>query len=228
MHSTARAVLPLIGTLVFSAAAFGQAGPSDPQVIAAASTAHVTFGSRKVAGEVVATVKVGEDGKVRDVLVTQNTADPSLESQIVKVFQSARFRPAIDGSGRLVEANIEMKVELKQSTGAEPKPVAANPDPQLTDKEKARIKKMKCSDFAWEWNLIRDEAGDATATEFMPRIATTMYVAARTEAGDYVDAKAWKAAAKALKEAASQCKDKPDAPFFDDVFKSIMDEAVAK
>ena len=52
---------------------------------------------------------------------------------------------------------------------------------------------------------MRDEADDAAATEFMPRIAITMYAAMRTEAGEYVDAKVWKASAKALKEAADRC-----------------------
>ena len=121
-----------------------------------------------------------------------------------------------------------MKVELRTSTGANPKPTAAKADPQLTDKEKARIRKMKCSDFVWEWKVLRDEAGDATATEFMPRIAVTMYAVMRTEAGEYVDAKVWKASAKALKETADRCGKDPQAPFWEGVFKSVMDEAVPK
>src|SRR3982751_6186946 len=176
MPLTARAVVPFFVVTLFSAVAGAQTGPSDPQVIAAASTAKVNVNGKKLGGFVAATVRVGEDGKPRDVLVTENTTD-GFEPQLVRVLQSARFRPAIDASGRPVEASIEMKVELRQSTAGEPKPVAAKPDPQLTDKEKARIKKMRCSDFVWEWNLIRDEAGDAAATEFMPRIATTMYAA---------------------------------------------------
>ena len=227
MPLTARAVVSFFVLTLFSVVAGAQTGPSDPQVIAAASTAKVNINGKKLGGLVAATVRVGEDGKVRDVLVTENTTD-GLESQLVKVLHSARFRPAIDASGRPVEANIEMKVELRQSTGAEPKPVAAKPDPQLTDKEKARIKKMRCSDFVWEWDLIREEADDAAATEFRPRIATAMYASMRSEAGDYVDAKVWKASPKALREAADQCKDNPTAPFWDGIFKSVMDEAVPK
>jgi len=227
MPLTARAVVSFFVLTLFCAVASAQTGPSDPQVIAAASTAKVNISSKKLGGFVTATVRVGDDGKVREVLVTENTTE-GFESQLVKVLQSARFRPAIDASGRPVEASVEMKVELRQSTGSEPKPVAAKPDPQLTDKEKARIKKMRCSDFLWEWNLIRDEAGDAAATEFMPRIATTLYVSMRSEAGDYVDTKVWKASPKALREAADQCKDNPTAPFWDGIFKSVMDEAVPK
>jgi hypothetical protein len=227
MPLTARAVVSFFVLTLFSAVASAQTGPSDPQVIAAASTAKVNISSKKLGGFVTATVRVGDDGKVREVLVTENTTE-GFEAQLVKVLQSARFRPAIDAAGRPVEASVEMKVELRQSTGPEPKPVAAKPDPQLTDKEKARIKKMRCSDFLWEWNLIRDEAGDAAATEFMPRIATTLYVSMRSEAGDYVDTKVWKAAPKGLREAADQCKDNPTAPFWDGVFKSVMDEAVPK
>ena len=43
----------------------------------------------------------------------------------------------------------------------------------------------------------------------MPRIAIAMYAAARTEAGEYVDAKVWKASAKALEESAERCDDSP-------------------
>jgi TonB family protein len=213
--------------LLAPAVTLAQAGPSDPQVITSYSTSKINVGSRKLQGGVVATVRVGDDGKVRDVLVTENTADAGFEPQVIRVLQSARFRPAIDANGKAVEASVEMKVELKQSTGAEPKPVAAKPDPQLNDKEKARIRKMTCADFLWEWNLIRDSAGDA-ATEFMPRIATLMYATLRTEAGDYVDAKVWKASAKGLKEAADRCKGTPQALFWQDNFKAVMDEAVPK
>jgi hypothetical protein len=228
MFLTARAVIPLSVLLVVPVVGLAQTGPSDPQVIAAASTAKLNVGNRKLTGHAIATVRVGEDGRVSDVLITENTTEAGFEPQLVKVLQSARFRPAIDASGKLVEASIEMKVELRQSTAAEPKPVAAKPDPQLTEKEKARIKKMRCSDFVWEWDLIRKDAGDAAATEFMPRIATTMYAALRTEAGEYVDAKVWKASAKGLRETADQCRDSPQGLFFDGVFKSVMDEAVPK
>ncbi len=156
-------------------------------MIAGASTAKINIGQKKLAGHAIATVRVGEDGRVREVLITEITTEPGIEPQLVKVLQSARFRPAIDASGRPVEASIEMKVELRSSTGTEPKPVAAKADPQLNDREKARIKRMRCSDFIWEWDLIREEAGDATATEFMPRIATMMYATMRSEAGEYVD-----------------------------------------
>jgi TonB family protein len=228
MFLTARAGLPFILLTVLPGAALAQTGPSDPQVISAADTAKINIGSRKLGGHAIATVQVGDDGKVRNVQITENTADSGFEQQLVKVLQSARFRPAIDASGRPVEANVEMKVELRPSTGAEPKPVAAKPDPQLADKEKARIRKMRCSDFVWEWDIIREEAGDSTGTEFMPRIAVSMYAAMRSEGGEYVDAKVWKAAPKGLREAADQCEENPAAMFWDGVFKGVMDAAVPR
>lgn len=227
MVLTARAVVSIVSLLV-PVAALSQTGPVDPQVIAAASTAKINVGNRKLAGQMVANVRVGEDGRVREVEITENTAEAGFETQLTRVFQSARFRPAIDASGTPVEASVAMKIELRASTGAEPKPVAAKADPQLTDNEKARIKKMRCSDFVWEWDLIREEADDAAATEFMPRIATTLYAAARTEAGDYVDTKIWKAAPKGFKESAERCRETPQAPFWEGVFKTVMDEAVPK
>jgi len=150
MTLTARAALSFSLAFLSPVPAMSQTGPSDPQVIAGASTARISVGQKKLAGHAIATVRVGEDGRVREVLITEVTTEPGIEPQLVKVLQSARFRPAIDASGRTVEASIEMKVELRSSTGNEPKPVAAKADPQLNDKEKARIKKMRCSDFVWE------------------------------------------------------------------------------
>jgi hypothetical protein len=227
MFSTARAVIS-ISLLSLPVVVLAQVGPSEPQIIAAASTAKINIGVRKLVGQMVATLRVGADGRVTEVLVTENTTESAFEPQLVKVLQSARFRPAIDATGRPIESSIEIKVELRASTGATPKPTAAKADPELTDKEKARIRRMKCSDFVWEWEILRDEADDAAATEFMPRIAVAMYAAMRTEAGEYVDAKVWKASAKALKETADRCEDKPEAPFWDGVFKAVLDEAVPK
>lgn len=224
MHSTARAVV--LGLLFLPAAAIAQTGPADPQVIASASTAKINVGGRKLVGQLVATVKVGVDGKVKDVLVTENTTESAFEPMLVKVLQSAKFRPAIDAAGAPVEASTEMKVELRTSTGAEPKPVAAKSDPQLTDREKARIRKMACKDFIWEWDILRDEAGDGVYTEYMPRIAISAYAQARSQAGDVVDAKVWPASKKGLKETVDRCRDDPTAPFFEGVFKSVMDEVV--
>jgi TonB family protein len=227
MFASARVAFS-ISLFALPVAAFAQAGPSEPQVISAASVGKINVGQRKLGGQLVATVRVGDNGKVSDVAVVENTTDDGFEPQLIKVLQNARFRPAIDESGKPMEASIDMKVELRPSTGSTPKPVAAKADPQLTEKEKARIRKMKCADFTWEWQLIREEADDAAATEFMPRIAIAMYAAARTEAGEYVDAKVWKAAAKALDEAAKRCKNGPDQLFWQDTFRVVMDQAVPK
>jgi TonB family protein len=227
MFHTARAVAAFIVLTIVPAAALAQTGPSDPQVIAGAPTAKITVGSRKLAGHVIATVRVGADGGVTDVLVTENTTESGFEQQLVKVLQSAHFRPAIDASGQPVEGSVEMKVELRQSTGGEPKPVPAKSDPAANDREKARIKKMRCADFVWEWELLRQQGGSNVATEFMPRIATAMYASIRSDAGDYVEAKVWKESAKGLRESVDQCRDNPNAMFWDGIFKGVMDQAVA-
>jgi hypothetical protein len=227
MFPTARAVVASFLAL-FPLACLAQTGPSDAQIISAASTAKINVGQRKLAGHVLATVRVDAQGRVaEDIQVTENTTD-GFEEQLVKVLRSARFRPALDDAGQPVASRVDLKVELRASTANTPKPVHARPDPQLTDKEKARIRRMRCSDFLWEWQLLREEADDAAATEFMPRIATAMYATLRTEAGDYVDAKVWKASARGLRDAAERCEDARDQLFWQDTFKPVMDEAVQK
>ncbi len=227
MYSTARAVV--LGLVLFSSAALAQTGPADPQVIASAPTSKIIVGNRKLAGQLLATVRVNAAGRVSDVLVTENTAEPGFEPLLIKVLQSAKFRPAIDATGTPIESSVAMKVELRASTGAEPKPVLANPDPQLADKEKARIRKMTCKDFLWEWNVLRDaDVGDSVYTEFMPRIAVSLYAQARSEAGDVVDAKVWPASKKGLKETVDRCKENPTQLFWQDTFRPVMDAAVPR
>lgn len=227
MSATARAVVAF-SLLALPVTVLAQSGPADPQIINAASKAKVNVGQRKLGGQMVATLRVDETGKVSEVSVIENSTDDGFEPQLIKVLQNARFRPAIDEGGRPVAASVDMKVEMRPSTGSVPKPAAARPDPQLTEKEKARIRKMKCSDFTWEWTLIEKEADDAASTEFMPRIATAMYAAYRTEQGEYVDAKVWKASAKGLEDAAKRCADSPDQLFWQDTFRVILDEVVPK
>jgi len=226
MSQIKRALVPLALLGAFPATSLAQAGPSDPQIIASASTARVNVGQRKLTGHVIGTLRVGADGKVTDVLVTENTTEEGFEPQLVRVLQSTRFRPAIDAAGQPVAANIEVKVELRTSTGDSPKPVAAKPDPDQNEKEKARISKMRCADFLWEWALLREEA-DNVPTEYMPRIATIMYAQMRSAAGEVVDAKVWKVSAKALRESADRCRETPGTAFWDGVFKPVMDEEVA-
>ena len=126
MFSTARAVVS-ISLLSLPVAALAQAGPSDPQIIAAAPTAKINVGARKLVGLMVATLRVGDDGRVRDVAVTENTAESAFEPQLIKVLQSARFRPAIDANGQPVESSVDVKVELRPSTGPRPSRSRRNP-----------------------------------------------------------------------------------------------------
>jgi TonB family protein len=227
MFSNARAGA-LTALFMLPVTGLAQTGPSEPQVIAAASTPRINVGQRKLSGYMIASVNVDAEGRVSDLRVVENSTESGFEEQLIKVLRAARFRPAIDEAGRPVASNIDMKVELRTSTGNNPKPVAALADPQLTDKEKARIARMKCPDFLWEWRLIREAADDAAATEFMPRIATAMYASMRSEAGDYVDAKVWKESAKGLRDAAERCEEEPQLLFWEGAFRPVMDEAIPK
>src|SRR5687768_10676737 len=86
MPLTARAATALgfvVTLIALPVAGLAQAGPSDPQVISAAPTAKINVGSRKLAGYMIGTVRVGEDGRVREVLVVENTTESGFEPQII-------------------------------------------------------------------------------------------------------------------------------------------------
>jgi hypothetical protein len=87
---------------------------------------------------------------------------------------------------------------------------------------------MTCPDFVWEWELLRDLAGNGAATEAMPRVAITMYARLRSDNGEYVGADVWKESAKALRESADRCQDNPQALFWQETLKPVLDEAVPR
>jgi hypothetical protein len=63
MFSTARAVFT-ISLLSLPGAALAQAGPSEAQIIAGASTSKINVGARNLAGQMVATNLVNTVGRV--------------------------------------------------------------------------------------------------------------------------------------------------------------------
>ena len=71
----ARAVATILASTVLCAVAQAQTGPTDPEIIAGARTARISLGGKKPEGFLTGTVRVTEDGRVRDVLVTENTSD---------------------------------------------------------------------------------------------------------------------------------------------------------
>jgi TonB family protein len=210
------------------ATALAQVGPADPLVIATAPTYKLRAAPRKPAGLVQATVRVGVDGRVSNVTVTQNGAEKGYDEEAVKVLQSARFRPAIDDQGRVIEGNVDMKLEFRVSAGAEPKPTAAKSDPQATENEKARIRRMRCRDFTWEYDLIRDLAShDDISTESLARLSLAMYAAERAAGGTVVDGQVWKSAAKAMRQVADSCKENPAVNYYNEALKPVVDALVA-
>jgi hypothetical protein len=86
---------------------------------------------------------------------------------------------------------------------------------------------MKCSDFLWEWRLLRDEPAarqpqnscHESPFRCMPRCAPRPGIRR---------SQSLKEAPKALKESADRCEAKPETPFWDGVFKTVLDEAVPK
>jgi TonB family protein len=216
----------LLGTLPLGALA--QVGPSDPQVVASAPTYKLRAAPRKNAGTVQATLRVGMDGRVTNVQVTQTNTEGNYGEEAVKLFQSLRFRPAIDDQGRIIEGNVAMKVEFRVSTAQEPKPAPANSDPAATENEKARIKRMRCSDFNWEYQFIREQSGrDDISTEALARLSLAAYAAERAAAGTVVDALVWKNAAKAIRQTAEFCGENPAVNYYNEALKPVLDGLLA-
>ena len=193
-----------------------------------ASTAKISIGQKKLAGHVVATVRVGEDGRVREVLVTENTAEAGSSrssSRCCRVRVSGRrSTPPASRS----KASVEMKVELRQSTAAEPKPVPPSPTPARRQGKGAHQ-----ADALFGFRLGVESHPGRGGRWRRHRIHAAhrhLHVCRHAHRGRRICRcpKSWKAAPKALREAAEPCEENPGAPFWDGVFKGVMDEAVPK
>ena len=181
---------------------------------------------------------VATDGHVSQVELADTSGNPKFDRAVQLHLLRVHYIPALTAEGvpfeSIVQFNykdvneartprvVEGKVipEQTEATASAPAPAARND--ALFD-EVGRIKRMRCQDFLWEYDIIKEASrGRPFYDEFSLRAIRAMYMVYRKGGGDHLN-KLNAAFPSAVRAAADECRDQPEKMFFRDVMAPALD-----
>jgi hypothetical protein len=92
---------------------------------------------------------------------------------------------------------------------------------QHAAEEGARISRMHCKDFLWEYDLMLSVRARLDQEE-MPRTAMALYGVMKNQSPDAI-AKLYRVTSKALRKASDTCRAQPEAMFVKDALVPALD-----
>lgn len=225
--------------VLFAPLALAQTGPNAAHIVVAGMPDPGTLGTSSEPIKIRATISVGADGRPTDVQLEPSSGNPKLDERIRRVYLKMRVVPALTDAGIPTAGKVLVSVKLgpgmpassfmtdpwsaESSGGVITSPAFSNED---LPGEVARIARMRCKDFLWEYDLMREIAGKQPIYDermFKALLAMTLvYVKA---SGDQVD-RVIKAFPKNVRTSSDQCRASPDTAFFKDSFAPVVQAAL--
>jgi hypothetical protein len=214
-------------TVAFSVPVNAQTGPSDARVLNSTFRAPEMPHNDSMEHHAVAEFSVSPEGSLVDGRIIESSGYAAYDQQAVRSLASSlKARPEISADGAvLATGTIRLAYGNKRrrkDSGAFPPPAK----PRLSESEflateGARILRMKCKDFLWEYDLMKALRA-RVAEEQMPRIAMAVYLSSRQLPASQIN-DVFAAGKKGLPESAEACRQKPDAMFMNDVLTPTFD-----
>lgn len=215
--------------LAFLPQAGAQTGPSGPRLMMAALKSSPPSGQGKELQPVSLILSVGNDGRVQSVALENSSGDARFDRRLSEYYQKVRFIPALDDAGTPIESTYRFRFKTQSPPSRTvigiPNPsdvsttaTSSGPSNDKVFDEVARVRRMRCRDFLWEYDLMRDIAGARPVyDELLFRTVQAMYIVSERLTGDAVRDLQMQFT-RGVHEAAEQCHERPDGRFYDDVF----------
>jgi TonB family protein len=204
-----------------------QTGPSDARVLGSTFRAP-DMPPDTMEGYAVAEFSVSPEGRLVDGRIIESSGDAAYDERAVrKLAASLKARPEISADGAVLATGtirLAHGNKRKRTSSGEIPPPAKPPlsESEFLAAEGARILRMKCKDFLWEYDLMRALRARVDE-EQMPRIAMAVYLSSRqlpsAQINDVVAV-----GRKGLPKSAEACRQKPDAMFMNDVLTPTFDD----
>jgi hypothetical protein len=203
-----------------------QTGPSDARILF--STLHASnMPENTMQHYAVAEFTVSPDGHLVDGHIVESSGDENYDQQSLRQLGSSmKGRPAIGADGAVLATGT-----IRFAYGDTDKRVTSNAPPPITKPvpsegevlaaEGARIMRMKCKDFLWEYDLLKSLKA-SLSQEQMPRTAMAVYLASKHLPNPQMNA-VLKAGRKGIPMSAEACRQKPEAMFVNDVLLPTFD-----
>jgi hypothetical protein len=171
---------------------------------------------------------VSGSGRFTDARILESSGNAAFDAEALRyVPASMSGRPAITADGKVRDdATLRLFYGNGKKTIASGTPPSSTPTPVKTEaghaiEEGARILRMHCKDFLWEYDLMLSLHAQVTREE-MPRTAIAVYGAMKSQRPDIKKLNRY--ASKALKKAAESCRPQPEAMFVKDALASALDQ----
>lgn len=215
-----------------------QTGPTGPRLMAAALKSSPPAAPDQELQPVRVTLSVGNDGRVRAVDLENTSGDAKFDDRLRKYYQKSRLIPALSETGVPIESAYRFifknhNTPYRTVTGIpNPSDVTATattsgPSNEKVFDEVARVRRMRCSDFLWEYDLMREIAGARPIyDELLFRTAQAMYMVSEQVTGDAVR-DLQMTFTRGVRAAADECRKRPNDAFYDAVFVPTLRAKIA-
>lgn len=221
--------------LLGSALSHAQTGPLEPRMLMITMPSPAPM-SQTDGANVIVEMSIDKQGKVVDVKEISSSGDAAYVEKVRKYCLKMRFVPALADDGTPIESKQQMRfksTELKPftnpdhmtDTAGNPFPSAATASGVAANKvfdEVERIGRMRCKDFAWEYDLMKDAAGSKPVyDERMLKTVRAMYMVQEKVDAEHLGTLNSQFP-RAVRDSLDACRQKPDENFFRVVFVPTM------
>ena len=214
--------------LLVARTANAQTGPAEPRVVTAVGVPPKDATPQPRAATVE--VFVGADGRVTKVVVIEPSGAPAYDKEVKSYAAQSRYLPAISEAGVPTPGSFKLRVaSLEQGEETPPSklPGSAFARTDAVDRESNRIHRMKCRDFLWEYDLMKEIApqGDFLHDRLFD-YSFAMYVAQRQPPVEQqqIMVQIWPTLIAATIES---CRTNPGGLYWEDGFAATFDATAA-
>jgi TonB family protein len=200
-----------------------QIGPIEPIIVSGGEPSATLANMPDIRADYLIPVEltVAADGSVKDVVVSAPSGDEAADRTAISFMKEKRFLPALDPQLRPVEAKVQGTVEVKAKTRI--RELRASMKPPNIPSEVERVRKMRCKDFLWEIDRLRNQAASPDLSrEIMPWVSLRVYMLDKhlPKGSEPAYLKRWP---QALSEAEAMCRSTPEKSYFADTLVLILE-----
>jgi TonB family protein len=216
--------------MCFAGPAFAQSGPMSARMVFAKPPPLFESARTDTGRRTTVVVDIDVAGKVTNVRVANPSDSADYDKRVQKYYSQWRFLPALDQDGAPIASQLRVTYVTKGAgspstagqTTAGTAPIADPKDTRVYD-EASRIMRMRCKDFVWEHDFMRDIAGSKAPLTNEQMIKTSMaifMVQANVTAEEFK--KLDRNYSRTIREVAGTCRNRPEDKFYEQVLAPTL------
>ena len=210
----------------FATPAFTQSGPMSARVVFAKPPPALGSSQHDIGKRVVVELDIDVAGNVTNTRVVEPSGSRDFDAKVQKYYSRWRFLPALDQDGTPIASQVKMAA----GRTAGPAPVDKPEDTRVYEAasrnmrdETSRIMRMRCKDFLWEHDFMRDIAGTRAAltNEQMIKTSMAIFMVQENVTGEELK-KLDRDYSHTIGEVAKTCRDRPEDKYYEQVLAPAL------